>query len=43
VYQPQPEVLDGNVLSVRSAMSLEIENREEPIFGAFWFTAKIET
>jgi hypothetical protein len=36
-------VLDSNVLSVRSATSLEVENREEPIFGAFWFTAKIDT
>ena len=43
VYQPQPEGLDGNVLSARAAMSLEVKNREEPIFGAFWFTAKIDT
>ncbi len=43
VYQPQPEGLDGNVLSARAAMSLEVANREEPIFGAFWFTAKIDT
>jgi hypothetical protein len=43
VYQPQPEGLDGNVLSARAAMSLEVVNREEPIFGAFWFTAKIDT
>ena len=43
VYQPQPEALDGNILSGRAAMSLEIKNRDEPIFGAFWFTAKIDT
>ena len=43
VYQPQPERLDGNVLSARAAMSLEMKNRDEPIFGAFWFTARIDT
>lgn len=43
VYQPQPEKLDGNVLSGRAAMSLELKNKAEPVFGAFWFTAKIDT
>ena len=41
VYQPQPERLTGNVLSGRAAMALEIEGREEPIFGAFWFDARL--
>ena len=43
VYQPQPDRLQGNVLSARAAMSLELDNRDEPIFGAFWFEAKIDT
>jgi hypothetical protein len=43
VYQPQPESLSGNVISGRAAISLEINNREEPVFGAMWFTAKIDT
>ena len=43
VYQPQPEKLQGNQLFGRSAMSLEIEDRAEPIFGAFWFKATIDT
>jgi len=43
VYQPQPESLTGNVLTARAAMSLELKDRSEPIFGAFWFTAKIDT
>jgi hypothetical protein len=43
VYQPQPDKLSGNVLSARAAMSLELNDREEPIFGAFWFEAKIDT
>ncbi len=42
VYQPQPESLQGNTLKGRAAMSLELKDREEPIFGAFWFEAKID-
>ncbi|MFT7288324.1 MAG: hypothetical protein ACI87W_002442 [Halieaceae bacterium] len=42
VYQPQPESLKGNVLKGRAAMSLEINGQDEPIFGAFWFEAKID-
>jgi hypothetical protein len=43
VYQPQPERLDGNRLSGRAAMSLELDDQEEAIFGAFWFDARIDT
>jgi hypothetical protein len=43
IYQPQPEKLEGNVLSGRAAMSLELTGRDEAIFGAFWFEAKIDT
>ena len=43
VYQPQPERLDGNRLSGRAAMSLELNGGTEPIFGAFWFDASIDT
>jgi len=43
VYQPQPESLEGNVLKGRAAMSLEMKGQSEPIFGAFWFEAKIDT
>ncbi|MGI9200123.1 MAG: carbohydrate-binding family V/XII [Woeseiaceae bacterium] len=42
VYQPQPESLEGNVLKGRAAMSLELNGRDDPIFGAFWFAAKID-
>ncbi|MGB5491603.1 MAG: hypothetical protein WBM76_12320 [Woeseiaceae bacterium] len=42
VYQPQPESLQGNVLRGRAAMSLELKGRDDPIFGAFWFEAKID-
>ena len=43
VYQPQPEKLSGNTLSGRSAMALQLKGGGEPIFGAFWFEARIDT
>lgn len=43
VYQPQPESLDGNLLKGRAAMSLQLEGHDEPVFGAFWFDARIDT
>ena len=43
VYQPQPEKLTGNILTGRAAMSLELKNKSTPIFGVFWFSAKIAT
>jgi len=43
VYQPQPESLEGNILTGRSAMSLELKNGKDPIFGACWFTARIDS
>jgi hypothetical protein len=43
VYQPQPEKLVGNTLTGRAAMSLELKDNSEPIFGVFWFSSKIET
>ena len=43
VYQPQPEELTGNTLTGRAAMSIELDGRDDPIFGAFWFESKIDT
>jgi hypothetical protein len=43
VYQPQPERLEGNQLSGRAAFQLDLNDEEVPIFGALWFTARIET
>lgn len=42
VYQPQPENLNGNVLTARAAMALELKGKE-PIYGVFWFTSTIDT
>jgi hypothetical protein len=43
VYQPQPESFVGNVLTGRAAMSLQLQDGSDAIFGAFWFIAKIDT
>jgi hypothetical protein len=43
VYQPQPESLRGNTLTGRAAMALNLKNRKDPIFGAMWFTARLDT
>jgi hypothetical protein len=43
IYQPQPEHLSGNILSGRAAMALEITGRDEPVFGAFWFDARLSS
>ncbi|NNK47477.1 MAG: carbohydrate-binding family V/XII, partial [Gemmatimonadetes bacterium] len=42
VFQPQPEALDGNMLSGRAAVSVERPD-EEPVFGVVWFKARLET
>lgn len=41
VYQPQPEKLEGNLLSGRAAVSLEPAVGGDPVFGAMWFTARL--
>jgi hypothetical protein len=43
IYQPQPEKLDGNQLKARAAVSVELKKSTEPVFGAVWFDARLET
>ena len=43
LYQPQVDSLDGNLLSGRSAVSIKPTGQDEPIFGAAWLEARIET
>jgi hypothetical protein len=43
VYQPQPEKLAGNTLTGRAAFSLLLKGKTEPVFGALWFTSRLET
>ena len=41
VYQPQPERLDGNLLTARAAVSVAKDN-SEPVFGAEWMSIRLE-
>jgi hypothetical protein len=43
VYQPQPEKLEGNKLSSMAAIAIEMKNEDEPVFGAIWFEARLDT
>ena len=43
IYQPQPEKLQGNILTGRAAMQLELKDNPSPIFGVFWFSSTIQT
>ncbi len=43
VYQPQPESLEGQTLKGRAAFQIDLADSDEPIFGAMWFTSRLET
>ena len=43
LYQPQPENLNGNTLKGRTAFSARKKPTDDPVFGALWFTATMET
>lgn len=44
LYQPQPEKLDGTVLTARAAASYLANGKgeDERVFGALWFTATLD-
>ena len=43
IYQPQPEKLEGNQLEARAAVAVELKGSTEPLFGAVWFKARLDT
>jgi len=45
VYQPQPETFEGDDLTARMAVSVTAKGEAdaEPVFGAVWMTARVET
>jgi hypothetical protein len=43
LYQPQPDSLKNDKLTGRSAVSFTSNGTETPVFGAFWFEARIAT
>jgi hypothetical protein len=43
LYQPQPEKLEENILKARAAVAIELKESSEPVFGAVWFKARLDT
>jgi hypothetical protein len=43
VFQPQPEEFAGNKLTARTAVAAHPTGRDEPVYGAIWMTARVET
>ena len=43
IYQPQPEKLDGDRLEARAAVGVEVTGSTEPVFGAVWLEARLDT
>ncbi len=42
IYQPQPEHLDGDVLTGRAAFSLQKSKDTNPAYGVLWYTEQIQ-
>ena len=42
VYQPQPDSLEGTLLSARAAVSVRVKSSSEPVFGAVWLTSHVD-
>ena len=43
IYQPQIESYENNMLEALAAVSVTTPELEDPVFGAFWFTSRMET
>jgi len=43
MYQPQPDNFTDNVLEGRAAVSVTLTGASEPVYGAVWFKARLET
>ena len=43
MYQPQVEVFTGHELTARAAVSVTRQGTTEPVFGAVWVVAQMET
>ncbi len=43
LYQPQLDAFEGNQMEARMAVSVTPEGKDEPVFGAVWLKARVET
>ena len=42
IFQPQVEKFVGIQVTARSAMSIKLVSRKDPVFGAVWFVANVD-
>ncbi len=42
IYEPQPETLNGDLLTGRAAFSLTKASGQSPVFGVLWFTEHVQ-
>src|SRR6185436_4441331 len=42
MYQPQPDSMEGNIVTARTAVSVQGKDQKEPVFGAVFFTVKLD-
>ena len=43
IYHPQPEAFSGDILRLRSAISITDAGKTDPVFGTFWSVNTVET
>lgn len=43
VYQPQPELFKADRMNARAAIALQRKKEKEPVYGVFWFSARVVT
>jgi len=43
IYQPQVESLEGQQIEARAAVMIKAKDSDGPVFGAFWFVARMAT
>ncbi len=43
IYQPDFDSFEGQILEGRSAISITLTGKNEPIFGAVWFRCRVDT
>ncbi|MCL5021823.1 MAG: hypothetical protein M1497_00355 [Nitrospirae bacterium] len=43
IYQPQLELFRADKVNARAALSVQRKKEKEPVFGVFWFSARVVT
>ena len=43
IYQPQPDSIEGSLITGRSALSITSNDTDSPTFGVGWFSARLTT